>query len=110
MKKCDRCQDREATIRVTGDWSEWLCLRCYNEEVADESKVTLETMPEELAVRDFTGVRRSFLVLQRLHPNGIFIEAVENTDQKIVVNLSPSDQKKNGALLDLAIAIAVLKI
>lgn len=31
------------------------------------------------------------------------------TDQKIVVNLSPSEQKKNGPLFDLAMAIAVLK-
>lgn len=31
------------------------------------------------------------------------------TDQKIVVNLSPSEQKKNGPLFDLAIALAVLK-
>lgn len=31
------------------------------------------------------------------------------TDQKVVVNLSPSEQKKNGPLFDLAIAIAVLK-
>ncbi|MFE8698136.1 YifB family Mg chelatase-like AAA ATPase [Cytobacillus sp. FJAT-53684] len=31
------------------------------------------------------------------------------TDKKVVVNLSPSDQKKNGALFDLAIAIAALK-
>ncbi|WP_075983092.1 YifB family Mg chelatase-like AAA ATPase [Bacillus massilinigeriensis] len=30
------------------------------------------------------------------------------TDQKIVVNLSPSEQKKNGPLFDLAIAIGVL--
>ncbi|WP_227938675.1 YifB family Mg chelatase-like AAA ATPase [Alkalihalobacillus deserti] len=31
------------------------------------------------------------------------------TDHKIVVNLSPSEQKKNGPLFDLAMAIAVLK-
>lgn len=31
------------------------------------------------------------------------------TDKKVVVNLSPSDQKKNGSLFDLAIAIAALK-
>ena len=31
------------------------------------------------------------------------------TDQKIVVNLSPSEQKKNGPLFDLAMAIGVLK-
>ncbi|TYS17718.1 YifB family Mg chelatase-like AAA ATPase [Rossellomorea vietnamensis] len=31
------------------------------------------------------------------------------TDRKVVVNLSPSDQKKNGALFDLAIAVAALK-
>jgi magnesium chelatase family protein len=31
------------------------------------------------------------------------------TDQKIVVNLSPSEQKKNGPLFDLAMAVAVLK-
>lgn len=31
------------------------------------------------------------------------------TDQKVVVNLSPSEQKKNGPLFDLAIAIAALK-
>ena len=34
---------------------------------------------------------------------------VDVTDQKIVVNLSPSEQKKNGPLFDLAIAIAALK-
>ncbi|MGG3470450.1 YifB family Mg chelatase-like AAA ATPase [Neobacillus pocheonensis] len=34
---------------------------------------------------------------------------VDVTDQKVVVNLSPSEQKKNGPLFDLAIAIAVLK-
>lgn len=31
------------------------------------------------------------------------------TDQKVVVNLSPPEQKKNGPLFDLAIAIAALK-
>lgn len=31
------------------------------------------------------------------------------TDQKVVVNLSPAEQKKNGPLFDLAIAIAALK-
>ena len=31
------------------------------------------------------------------------------TDKKVVVNLSPSDQKKNGSLFDLAIAMAALK-
>ncbi|MFP7299069.1 magnesium chelatase domain-containing protein [Neobacillus niacini] len=34
---------------------------------------------------------------------------VDVTDKKIVVNLSPSEQKKNGPLFDLAIAIAALK-
>jgi magnesium chelatase family protein len=31
------------------------------------------------------------------------------TDQKIVVNLSPSEQKKNGPLFDLAMAVGLLK-
>ncbi|WP_241558901.1 YifB family Mg chelatase-like AAA ATPase [Oceanobacillus halophilus] len=31
------------------------------------------------------------------------------TDKKVVVNLSPSDQKKNGSLFDLSIAVAALK-
>ncbi|WP_459213763.1 magnesium chelatase domain-containing protein [Neobacillus niacini] len=35
--------------------------------------------------------------------------AVDLTDQKIVINLSLSEQKKNGPLFDLAIAIAALK-
>lgn len=30
------------------------------------------------------------------------------TDQKVVVNLSPPEQKKNGPLFDLAMAIAPL--
>ncbi|WP_066248371.1 YifB family Mg chelatase-like AAA ATPase [Neobacillus drentensis] len=34
---------------------------------------------------------------------------VDVTDQKVVVNLSPSEHKKNGPLFDLAIAIAALK-
>ncbi|MCQ6280025.1 YifB family Mg chelatase-like AAA ATPase [Bacillus sp. EB600] len=34
---------------------------------------------------------------------------VDVTDQKVVVNLSPSEEKKNGPLFDLAIAIAALK-
>lgn len=34
---------------------------------------------------------------------------VDVTDQKMVVNLSPAEQKKNGPLFDLAIAIAALK-
>jgi magnesium chelatase family protein len=34
---------------------------------------------------------------------------VDVTDRKIVVNLSPSEQKKNGPLFDLAMAIAALK-
>ncbi|MCM3586988.1 YifB family Mg chelatase-like AAA ATPase [Mesobacillus maritimus] len=34
---------------------------------------------------------------------------VDVTDQKVVVNLSPSEQKKNGPLFDLAIGIAALK-
>lgn len=35
--------------------------------------------------------------------------ACDVTDQKIVVNLSPSEQKKNGPFFDLAMAIGVLK-
>ncbi|WP_053360955.1 YifB family Mg chelatase-like AAA ATPase [Bacillus sp. FJAT-27251] len=35
--------------------------------------------------------------------------AADLTDQKVVVNLSPAEQKKNGPLFDLAIAIAALK-
>lgn len=31
------------------------------------------------------------------------------TDKKVVVNLSPPDQNKNGSLFDLAIAVAALK-
>ncbi|MFK4998673.1 magnesium chelatase domain-containing protein [Bacillus sp. N9] len=31
------------------------------------------------------------------------------TDQKIVVNLSPPEQKKNGPLFDLAMVIGILK-
>ena len=31
------------------------------------------------------------------------------TDQKIVVNVSPSEQKKNGPFFDLAMAIGVLE-
>jgi magnesium chelatase family protein len=34
---------------------------------------------------------------------------VDVTDRKIVVNLSPAEQKKNGPLFDLAMAIAALK-
>lgn len=34
---------------------------------------------------------------------------VDVTDQKIVVNLSPAEQKKNGPLFDLAMAITALK-
>lgn len=34
---------------------------------------------------------------------------VDFADQKIIVNLSPAEQKKNGPLFDLAIAIAILK-
>jgi magnesium chelatase family protein len=34
---------------------------------------------------------------------------VDVTDKKVVVNLSPAEQKKNGSLFDLAMAIAVLK-
>lgn len=34
---------------------------------------------------------------------------IDVTDQKIIVNLSPSEQKKNGPLFDLAMAIAILK-
>jgi magnesium chelatase family protein len=33
----------------------------------------------------------------------------DTTEQKIIVNLSPSEQKKNGPLFDLAMAIGVLK-
>jgi magnesium chelatase family protein len=35
--------------------------------------------------------------------------AADLTDQKVVVNLSPAEQKKNGPLFDLAIALAALK-
>lgn len=34
---------------------------------------------------------------------------VDVTDKKIIVNLSPSEQKKNGPLFDLAIAVAILR-
>ena len=34
---------------------------------------------------------------------------VDVTDKKVVVNLSPAEQKKNGPLFDLSMAIAALK-
>ncbi len=80
MKKCDRCGNREATIILTDVWQERLCDRCFNEVVSDEIGVMLETMPEELEVTDHSGTRRIFTVQQRLHPDGLFLEATENIE------------------------------
>lgn len=43
-------------------------------------------------------------VLSTVHTLGCDV-----TDQKIVVNLSPPEQKKNGPFFDLAMAVGVLK-
>jgi len=80
MNKCDRCQDREATVIVTDDWQERLCLSCFNEMVSEEIGVQLESMPEEIVVNDYSGTRRNFMVQQRLYPTGITLEAVEDIE------------------------------
>lgn len=61
MNKCDRCQDKEATILLTSDGQERLCVSCYNEIIAEEVGVMLETIPAEIAVYDYNGTRRNFL-------------------------------------------------
>lgn len=80
MNKCERCQDREATIILKEDWQERLCDRCFNDMVSDEIGVRLEIMPEEIAVNDYYGTRRNFTIQQRLYPNGIFLEAAEDIE------------------------------
>ncbi|WLR55379.1 hypothetical protein LC048_24470 [Mesobacillus subterraneus] len=80
MYKCNRCFDREAKIIVTDEGQERLCNRCFNDMVSEEIGVMLETMPEEIVVNDFSGTRRDFTVQQRLYPNGIFLEAVEDLE------------------------------
>lgn len=80
MNTCDRCHDREATIIVTGDGQERLCVSCFNDMVSEEIGIQLEGMPEEVVVNDYTGTRRSFVIQQRLYPNGIFLQAVEDIE------------------------------
>lgn len=80
MNKCDRCLDREASIILTDEGQEQLCGSCFNDMVSEEIGVMLETMPEEIVVNDFSGTRRNFTVQQRLHPNGIFLEATEGLE------------------------------
>lgn len=48
--------------------------------VSEEIGVMLETVPEEIVVNDFSGIRRNFTVQQRLYPNGIFLEATEDLE------------------------------
>lgn len=80
MNKCDRCQDKEATILLTSDGQERLCVSCYNEIIAEEVGVMLETIPAEIAVYDYNGTRRNFMLQQRLYPNGVFLQAAEDLE------------------------------
>ncbi|MBN8209861.1 hypothetical protein JI666_13980 [Bacillus sp. NTK071] len=80
MKKCDRCGNSKATIILTDVWQERLCDSCFNDVVADEVGVKLDTIPEELEVTDYSGTSRMFTVQQRLHPEGLFLEATENIE------------------------------
>ena len=80
MKKCDRCGNRKATIILTDVWQERLCDCCFNDVVADEVGVRLEPIPEDLEVTDHSGTSRMFTVQQRLHPDGLFLEATENIE------------------------------
>lgn len=80
MNKCERCQDREATIILTEDGQEQICVICFNELVSEEIGVMLEPMPEEIVVNDYSGTRRIFTVQQQLYPNGIFLMAAEDIE------------------------------
>lgn len=80
MNKCDRCQDKEATILLTNGGQERLCVSCYNEIMAEEVGVMLETIPAEIALYDFNGTSRNFMLQQHLYPNGIFMQAAEDLE------------------------------
>ncbi|MCG1027070.1 hypothetical protein J5S49_02045 [Virgibacillus halodenitrificans] len=80
MNKCERCQKREASIIVTGDGQEQLCVSCFNDRLSKDLGVQLESMPEEIVVNDHSKTRRKFVVQQRLYPNGLFLEATEDIE------------------------------
>ncbi|WP_404459777.1 hypothetical protein [Sutcliffiella horikoshii] len=42
--------------------------------------INLDDMPEKFSVYDHSGTRRNFTNQQRLYPNGIFLEAVEDVE------------------------------
>lgn len=80
MNKCDRCDRRKATMILRDEHQEKLCFKCYNDMASKELGIKLEDMPEEFTVYDFYGTRRTFTNQQRLYPNGIFLEAVEDIE------------------------------
>ncbi|MDC3418573.1 DUF7713 domain-containing protein [Aquibacillus salsiterrae] len=81
MGLCDVCNKNEVKITMAHtDGDERLCLHCYNEQMVDMLGVELESHLESFSVNDDTGVRRNFVVSQKLDPIGIFIEAKETIE------------------------------
>lgn len=60
------------------DGPESLCIDCYNHMLSVELGIEIENKVEELTVKDSEGIKRTFLIEQKLDPMGIFIRAEEN--------------------------------
>lgn len=65
---------------ISDESQERLCFNCFNDMISEEVGVELDTVPDEIAVADYSGTKRTFIVQQRIYPNGIFIDAAEELD------------------------------
>ncbi|WP_227938669.1 DUF7713 domain-containing protein [Alkalihalobacillus deserti] len=78
---CEICERQKAKIIISQDEEQkQLCLGCYNRQLSAELNVELQSQPEAFSTTDYAGVRREFIITQRLNPVGILIEAEEKKE------------------------------
>ncbi|MCJ7840463.1 hypothetical protein MUB24_05925 [Lederbergia sp. NSJ-179] len=79
MSFCDRCGNENTKIALSGKTEQAvLCTNCFNEMIASEIGVTVETYPEAISIKDGGGNIRTFAIDKIFMPTGISMEAVEN--------------------------------
>jgi hypothetical protein len=81
MNKCERCGSSKPTISLQMEEdSMYLCSNCYNDIMSEELEVELQQLAETFSLKDDQGISRTFYVDRRIHPNGIYLEAMENIE------------------------------
>ncbi len=84
MSNCDACgtpiKDRDG-VHLTGDNPQLLCLRCYNEQVAQRFGLEFEHVEfDPVTIQDATGVAHTFEFHTRIFSDQLALEAHENRE------------------------------